>query len=67
VACLGGESFGEAGGGFLRFSTAEADDRLLKALAFIPEALARIERIETFLAHRPHFRLATPYLRDHDS
>ena len=64
VACLGGESFGEAGGGFLRFSTAESDHRLLQALDFIPRALGRADRIEAFLSARPHFRLATPYQRD---
>ncbi len=31
VACLGGECFGEAGGGFLRFSCAEPNDRLQQA------------------------------------
>ncbi len=32
VACLGGECFGDAGAGFLRFSCAEPNDRLKQAL-----------------------------------
>ena len=56
VACLGGESFGEAGAGFLRFSCAEPDDRLRKALDFIPEAISRRDRVEAFLEARPWFR-----------
>ena len=40
VACLGGESFGEAGAGFLRFSCAEPDERIDQALAFLPDALS---------------------------
>ena len=35
VACLGGECFGEAGAGFLRFSCAASDERLQQALDFI--------------------------------
>ena len=41
VACLGGECFGEAGGGFLRLSCAEPDERLTQAVAFIAEAVTR--------------------------
>jgi aspartate aminotransferase len=56
VACLGGECFGEAGSGFLRFSCAEPDERLDAAVAFLGEALTRRDRLATFLAERPHFR-----------
>ena len=42
---IGGECFGEAGAGFLRFSCAEANDRLQKAVDFIPVALSRTDRI----------------------
>src|SRR5690606_31743984 len=45
IACLGGECFGEAGGGFLRFSCAEPNDRLQKALEFIPTAISRTDRL----------------------
>ena len=38
IACLGGECFGEAGRGFLRFSCAEPNDRIDKAMNFLPEA-----------------------------
>ena len=38
VACLGGECFGPAGQGFLRFSCAEPDERLREAVAFLAEA-----------------------------
>lgn len=61
VACLGGESFGAAGQGFLRFSCAEADERIDQALAFLPEALTRTDRVARFLSTNPQFKLATPY------
>lgn len=61
VACLGGECFGEAGGGFLRFSCAEPNDRLQKAVDFIPTALSRADRIAKYLETHPQFRLTTPY------
>ena len=58
VACLGGECFGDAGQGFLRFSCAEPNDRLLQAIDFIPVALSRTDRIKAFLEARPQYRLA---------
>ncbi len=61
VACLGGECFGEAGRGFLRFSCAEPNERLREALEFFPVALAREERVEAFLEQNPRFRLSSPY------
>ena len=56
VACLGGECFGEAGQGFLRFSCAEPDDRLKKAVAFFAEALNRTDRVKQFLITNPKYR-----------
>jgi aspartate aminotransferase len=61
VACLGGECFGTAGRGFLRFSCAEPDERLRKAIEFLPVAFSRPDRVERFLARHPEFGLATPY------
>ena len=61
VACLGGESFGEAGSGFLRFSCAEPNDRLQQALDFLPIALSRTERVEAWLKQNPDYRLHSPY------
>ncbi len=61
VACLGGECFGEAGAGFLRFSCAEPDDRLRHAIEFLPEAFARQDRIARFLESYPNYRLRQPY------
>lgn len=61
VACLGGECFGEAGAGFLRFSCAEPDERLRQALDFLPRAFARADRVERFLDDHPRFRLERPY------
>lgn len=61
IACLGGECFGEAGAGFLRFSCAEPDDRLQQALDFIPVALERRDRIAAWLDRYPHHRLSSPY------
>jgi aspartate aminotransferase len=56
VACLGGECFGPAGQGFLRFSCAEPDERLAKAIRFLPEAFGRTARVEGFLAANPKHR-----------
>lgn len=61
VACLGGECFGEAGHGFLRFSCAEPNDRLQQALEFLPRAIAREERVRSYLDAHPEHRLPTPY------
>jgi aspartate aminotransferase len=49
VACLGGECFGEAGQGFLRFSCAEPDERIDQAMKFLPEAIVRTDRIQRYL------------------
>ncbi|HEY7155944.1 MAG TPA: aminotransferase class I/II-fold pyridoxal phosphate-dependent enzyme [Gemmataceae bacterium] len=56
VACLGGECFGAAGQGFLRFSCAEPDERLSQAVAFLAEAVTRTERVEQYLRANPHYR-----------
>jgi aspartate aminotransferase len=61
VACLGGECFGDAGAGFLRFSCAASDDRLQQALDFIPRALGRVSRVQAFLDMRSELCLRTPY------
>ena len=61
IACLGGECFGQAGAGFLRFSCAEPNDRLQQALDFIPKAIARPDRLAAWLAKHPQYRLAKPY------
>src|SRR5439155_5988549 len=53
VACLGGECFGDAGQGFLRFSCAEPDDRLREAVAFLAEAVTRTERVARYLDAHP--------------
>lgn len=56
VACLGGECFGEAGRGFLRFSCAEPDERLVQAVHFFKDAIGRTERVRSFLAAHPEYR-----------
>lgn len=56
VACLGGECFGEAGQGFLRFSCAEPNELLEEAVRFLPTAFARTERVEAFLQKNPGYR-----------
>ena len=61
VACLGGECFGDAGHGFLRFSCAEPNERLQQALDFIPVALERADRLAAFLEQNTKFRLEQPY------
>lgn len=62
VACLGGECFGAAGAGFLRFSCAEPNERLQQALDFLPVAISRTERIESWLNSHPQFRLKAAYV-----
>ena len=64
VACLGGECFGEAGGGFLRLSCAEPDSRLQEAVTFIGDAVKRVMRIEKYLESHPEYRLSSPYAAD---
>ncbi len=57
VACLGGECFGAAGQGFLRFSCAEPDDRLIEAVKFLAEAVTRKDRVERYLEAHPKYRI----------
>lgn len=57
VACLGGECFGPAGQGFLRFSCAEPDERLRQAVQFLAEAVRRTERVKAYLEAHPGYRL----------
>jgi aspartate aminotransferase len=61
VACLGGECFGAAGAGFLRFSCAEPDDRLDQAVAFLPRAFDRAERVRRFREANRQYALGEPY------
>lgn len=61
VACLGGECFGEAGAGFIRFSCAEPDEAIDAAVKFLPDAVQRTERVAAYLASHPQYRLARPY------
>ena len=58
VACLGGECFGPAGQGFLRFSCAEPDERLVEAVDFLREAVTREERARRYLERHPKYRLS---------
>jgi aspartate aminotransferase len=53
IACLGGECFGEAGRGFLRFSCAEPNDRIDQAMEFLPKALDRRDRVLRYLEANP--------------
>jgi aspartate aminotransferase len=56
VACLGGECFGAAGQGFLRFSCAEPDERLVEAVRFLGEAVTRTDRVKAYLESHPKYR-----------
>lgn len=56
VACLGGECFGPAGQGFLRFSCAEPDERLREAVAFLKEAVTRTDRVAQYLAAHAKYK-----------
>jgi aspartate aminotransferase len=57
VACLGGECFGAAGQGFIRFSCAEPDDRLVQAVRFFAEAITQTDRVKAYLAAHPKYQL----------
>jgi aspartate aminotransferase len=57
VACLGGECFGAAGQGFIRFSCAEPDDRLVQAVHFLADAINRTDRVSSYLAAHPKYQL----------
>lgn len=61
VACLGGECFGGAGAGFLRFSCAEPADVILEAVEFLKTAIGREDRARAFAKARPEFQLDRPY------
>ncbi|QGJ72372.1 Pyridoxal phosphate-dependent aminotransferase [Planctomycetales bacterium 10988] len=56
VACLGGECFGQAGQGYLRFSCAEPSERLVEAVHFLKEAITRRERVASYLESHPHYQ-----------
>ena len=56
VGCLGGECFGAAGQGFLRFSCAEPDERLREAVEFLKVAITRTDRVKAYLDAHPKYR-----------
>jgi len=56
VACLGGECFGAAGQGFLRFSCAEPDERLVEAVKFFMDAITRVDRVKAYLEKNAKYR-----------
>jgi aspartate aminotransferase len=56
VACLGGECFGESGQGFIRFSCAEPDERLVEAVRFFAEAVTRQDRVKAYLEANGKYR-----------
>lgn len=57
VACLGGECFGPAGQGFLRFSCAEPDERLRQAVTFLAEAVTRTDRVRRYVGLNPKYKM----------
>jgi len=56
VACLGGECFGDAGHGFLRFSCAEPDERLVEAVEFFAQAIQWTDKVNAYLEKNPKYR-----------
>ena len=42
--------------GFLRFSCAEPDERLVEAVHFLREAVTRTDRVTAYLAEHPKYR-----------
>jgi aspartate aminotransferase len=63
VACLGGECFGDAGQGFLRFSCAEPDERIDQAVEFLQKAIERTDKVKRFLEANPQYVLGEPYVQ----
>lgn len=63
LACLGGECFGEAGGGFLRLSVAAPNAQLREAVAFLADAVQREDRVAAYLTKHEPYRLEKPYVR----
>ncbi len=61
LACLGGECFGAAGAGFLRFSCAETPQIMDEAVAFFREAITRSDAARSYAAKNPHYALSQPY------
>ncbi len=57
VACLGGECFGPAGQGYLRFSCAEPDEKLVMAVEFLTKAVQRTDRVNKYLEGHAKYRL----------
>jgi aspartate aminotransferase len=56
LACLGGECFGAAGAGFLRFSCAEPAEVIREAVEFFRLAVTREEQARAFTAQQPQFQ-----------
>ena len=61
LACLGGECFGAAGAGFLRFSCAEPAAVMVEAVEFFRVAVTREDRARAFAAQHPQFQLRDCY------
>jgi len=61
LACLGGECFGAAGAGYLRFSCAEPSTVMQEAVRFFRVAITRADAARRFAAQFPHFALRAPY------
>lgn len=59
VACLGGECFGAAGAGFIRFSVAQPPERLTEAVSFMRAALTRSDRVASYLNDHPQHRFVS--------
>jgi aspartate aminotransferase len=62
LACLGGECFGPAGQGFLRFSCAEPDERLRQAVLFLAEAITHRDRVKQYLEKNPRYRMTAVHV-----
>ena len=54
---FGASTFGAAGQGFLRFSCAEPDDRLIEAVRFLADAVTRTDRVKQYLEANPKYRV----------
>ena len=64
LACLGGECFGAAGGGFIRLSSSLPQHELLAGIEFMAQAFRNEHRIKRYLANNSQYKQPNPYHTD---
>ena len=61
LACLGGECFGAAGGGFIRLSSSLPEEELLAGIEFMQHAFSNQNAIAEYLQSHPEYSISQPY------